>query len=190
MARLLLGVVAIVASLSGCTAPPHYVSRASQTAPGVVAIPDDSDTWPSYNMRSAKAMIEKDVGPNYEIVEQRLVTVQRPNLRNQHAQSERVRQPGQITPFSNEPPKTDGSTHEVSEWHITYRASTVNTTGFKEDNAAGSIQQTRYLSGSTPNGVYQAGGIGGIVPSCAPGGGVVSAGGCPSGCPDGKCNIR
>jgi len=186
MARLLLGVVAMVAGLSGCAAPPRYVSKASETAPGVVAIPDDTDDFPSYNLRSAKELIVKDVGPNYEIVEQKLVTVQRPNVRNQHAQTERVRQPGQINPFTNEPPATDGpSTHEVSEWQITYRR-----TNGPTNAGDGSIQQTQYRSGSTPNAVYQAGGINDIVPSCAPGGGVVPAGGCPGGCPTGKCNIR
>jgi hypothetical protein len=185
MTRLLVGVVAVVAGLSGCAAPPHFVSKASDAAhpgTGVVAVPDDSDSFPSYNMRSAKELIVKDVGPNYEIVDQRLVTVTRQNLRNQHAQTERVRNPNQIMGFTPEPPKMDGpNTHEVTEWQITYRK--VDGPPATSD---GSIQQTQYRPGSTPNGVYQAGGIGGIVPSCAPGGGVVPA----CGCSDGKCSPR
>lgn len=208
MSRLLLGVAAMLAGLSGCSSQSHYVSRASQTGTGVVAIPDNTDVWPNYNMRSAIAMIEKDVGPNYEIIEQCAVTTNRPTVRDQHSQTEHVRNPNQINPS----PSIDlnpaaPSTHEVTEWRITYRKVDAPATG-------GGVQQTRYLSGagltgdypgpgtsSRPatsiapatslTGVYPAGGIGGIVPSCAPGAGVVSAGGIPAGgCADGKCNLR
>ena len=63
-----LVLAAVVAGLSGCASPARYVETQGDT--GVVAIPSNSDVWPNYNRKAAMALIEKHVGPNYEIVEE------------------------------------------------------------------------------------------------------------------------
>src|SRR5262249_25336845 len=52
----------------GCMSQPRVVSMDRETGTGVVAIPNGSDAWPFYYRREALALIEKQVGPNYKIL--------------------------------------------------------------------------------------------------------------------------
>jgi hypothetical protein len=58
MTRVMFGVAAVLAGLSGCASPAKYVSKDSLNASGVVAIPADTDVWPTSNRRAALALSE------------------------------------------------------------------------------------------------------------------------------------
>jgi len=184
MSRLLLGVAAVVAGLSGCASPARYIERGADS--GVVAIPANTDEWPSYHRREALTLIQKHLGSNYEIIEEREVATGQRTVNNQHVKSEQVmNRSNPFLPAEKQTVDNTTTTHDITEWRIAYRK--VNTPA----TDTGGIQQTQYIPGTAPPGVYPAGGIGGIVPSCAPGAGVVSAGGMPAaGCADGKCKLR
>ncbi|MFO0825736.1 MAG: hypothetical protein U0792_21890 [Gemmataceae bacterium] len=191
MARLWLGVAAMVAGLTGCANSAHYVEQ--HTESGVVAIAENTDKFPTFNRTEALALIEKHVGPNYEIVEERAFTATRRNLRNQHAQTEHVPNPNRI---EGSPPIRDTSdnlgTHEVTEWRISYRKRF--STWLGDNNPGGSVatetptppaadavQQVQGTATPTPPVVHAHA----LIPSVAPVN-VVPAGGCP----DGRCNPR
>ncbi|WP_439620404.1 hypothetical protein [Gemmata sp.] len=182
MTRLVLLVAAGVAGLSGCATQARYVERTADS--GVIAIPENTDTFPSFSRSEALSLIEKHVGPNYDIVEERPVATQVPNRRNLQAETEFVRSPNRITPSTATDPRTPVAegTHEVTEWRIAYRKRTgswlsdggLTTSAAALTPAAGEVQQTQYQSGAVHASVVNAGGI---VPSVAPGGGVVTADG-------------
>ena len=153
MTRVMFGVAAVLAGLSGCASPARYVETQSDS--GVVAIPANTNAWPSYNLNAARALIEKHVGPNYEIVEEREVATGQQVLNNQQVNGNQSI--GQTT------------TQDLTEWRIAYRKKAGPTTGI---TPAGGMQPIR-LPGSDPA-VRPAGGI---VPSAAPNGGVIPAGG-------------
>ena len=155
MTRVIVGVAAILAGLSGCASPAKLVSQDPLSGSGVVAIPENTDVWPTHNRRAAMALIEKYAGPNYEIVSEGRVATGQQVLNSQQVNGNQSI--GQTT------------TQDLTEWHITYRKKAGPTTGL---TPAGGMQPIRLPGGGTP--VQPAGGI---VPSMAPGGGVINAGG-------------
>ncbi|MBA4190632.1 MAG: hypothetical protein C0467_21815 [Planctomycetaceae bacterium] len=176
MARMFFGVVALLASLSGCASSARYVEQGTES--GVVAIPTNTDAWPSYNRTEAISLIQKHLGSNYEIVEEREVVTSRHTYQDRHANTEHVRDPNRIAASQPIDQKQDRPiTHDITEWRIVYRKADAGEIGGK--STTGNIQQTQYQSGSAPTGVVHAGGI---VPSVAPGGGVVPATGFSNDC--------
>lgn len=177
MTRVALGVAAAVAGLSGCASPAKEISFDPQTGSGVVAIPSNTDAWPTYNYTHAKELIQKRVGPNFEVVEEGQVVTGQQTVNNQQVTGDLAW--GATT------------TSDVTEWRIAYR---------KRPGAAAAggplmpgmqpVQQTQYPPGkgaaaaAVGSGVHPAGGI---VPSAAPGGGVIRAGGTV---PGGKANCN
>jgi hypothetical protein len=157
MTRVTFGVLAVLAGLSGCASPAKYVSKDSQTASGVVAIPANTDTWPTYNRRAALALIEKHVGPNFEIIEEREVATGQRTTNNQQVNGNQAF--GETT------------TQDVTEWRIAYRKKSGPPTGI---TPVGGMQPVRLPGGA---GAVQP--AGGLVPSMAPGAGVIPAGGVP-----------
>jgi hypothetical protein len=158
MTRAIVGVVAILAGLSGCASPARYVEQNSDS--GIVAIPAKTNAWPNYNLSAARELIEKHVGPNYEIVEEREVATGQQVLNNNQVNGNQS--VGQTT------------TQNLTEWRIAYRKKAGPMGGGLQP--VGGIQPMRPLPGSGPA-VQPAGGI---VPSMGPGaplGGVVPAGG-------------
>lgn len=113
-----VAVVALVSLAGGCSTPARYVERGS--GQGVVAIPSNTDAFPGYNRREALALIEKHVGPNYEIVDEREVVTGTNTLNSQIAN-------GQQTPNAkggkSEIQTVSGTTTQTdrTEWRITYR---------------------------------------------------------------------
>lgn len=153
MTRVLVGVAALVAGLSGCSSPARYIERTGEG--GVVAIPANTDAWPNQYRSEALALIEKHVGPSYEIVEEREVATGRTTFNNQQVNENAA--VGSTT------------TRDVTEWRIAYRKRGAPGT-------PGGVVQTQYRSGGA-QGVVNAGGI---VPSVAPGPAVQHAGGIPA----------
>ena len=80
MNRFVFGVVAIIAGLSGCASPARFIERTGDS--GVVAIPANTDVWPSYNRTEAMDLIRKHVGSNFEIVEEREVPTGKTTVNN------------------------------------------------------------------------------------------------------------
>jgi hypothetical protein len=72
MKRLAIGIVALVASVSGC-ASARYIQKGPDS--GVVAIPEDTNVWPTHYHDAALALIKAHVGQSYEIVQQYEVPV-------------------------------------------------------------------------------------------------------------------
>lgn len=147
-----------------------------------MAIPENSDTFPSFSRSDALSLIEKHVGPNYDIVEERPVTTQVPNRRNLQAETEHVRSTNRVNPSLTPNAHVPEGTHEVTEWRIVYRKRTgswlsdggLTTSAASLTQPAADVQQTQYQSGGASSSVVNAGGI---VPSVLPGGGVVTADG-------------
>ena len=156
MSRFLAVAAAVVAGLSGCASPARFIEQRPDS--GVVAIPANTNTWPYYYQREAQALIEKHVGPDFEIVHQEAVPVGTLTSSNQQVKRE---QNGFINPLTGPVEKdtitNTTSTHDITEWRITYRrkAGAVGTaTGAVP---AGGTTRTQYQSGVQP--------AGGVVPN-------------------------
>lgn len=67
----LLALVAALAGAGGCASSAKYIEKKPDS--GVVAVPDDSNSWPNYNRQAALKLIEEHVGSNYEIVDEKTV---------------------------------------------------------------------------------------------------------------------
>jgi hypothetical protein len=120
MNRLVLGVAALVAGLSGCASPARYIERTGDT--GVVAIPSNTDAWPSYNRHEAMELIRKHVGPNYDIIEEREVATGKTTLNNQQVNNEQTwNSSNPFLPANRQTVNNTTTTHDVTEWRIAYR---------------------------------------------------------------------
>jgi hypothetical protein len=100
----LLLALGTLAGLSGC-ASARYVER--QADSGVVAIPENSNHWPTYYRQAALNLITQHVGPHYEILEEREVVVGQQTNNNQQVGPDFL---AGIT-----------TTRELTEWRIAYR---------------------------------------------------------------------
>ena len=166
MTRVFFAAAALVACLSGC-AQVKEVSYDPTTGSGVIAIPSDAGIFDGMNRRAAKALMEKRVGPHYDITHEDLVTIGQQTTNSQQVNGNQTM--GQST------------TQDLTELRLSYRKVSVGS--LLDARQGGSIQQTRYMPGSG-SGVQPAGGL---VPSVLP---VNHAGGVPMGtCPDGNCAI-
>jgi uncharacterized protein YgiM (DUF1202 family) len=85
MKRILVAVAALACGLSGCASARQIEKTADG---GIVAIPSNADFWPMNYRAEAMALIEKHVGPNYEIVEEKEVVVGVTTNHNQQVKRE------------------------------------------------------------------------------------------------------
>jgi hypothetical protein len=175
MNRLVLGVAAIVAGLSGCATPARYIERSGDN--GVVAIPANTDAFPSYNRSEAIALIHKHVGPNFEIVEEREVATGKRTLNDQQVNNEQTwNTANPLLPANKQTVQNTTTTQDVTEWRIAYRkkASTSIGSGTLGSSVtpAGGVQSRMPVGAVSPP-VQPAGGI---VPPVGPNSGVVPAG--------------
>ena len=147
--------LAVFAGAAGCAAPATFVEKKPDQ--GVVAIPANTNTWPSYNRREALALIQQHVGPNYEIVGERLFVKGQVTHNNQQVNTEQTanrRHPN--LPGERQTVTSTSTTNDVTEWHIAYRRKAgpaMGTTALTP--AGGPTVQTRY---PTTGGVVPAGG--------------------------------
>ncbi|HET6574785.1 MAG TPA: hypothetical protein VFG68_14365, partial [Fimbriiglobus sp.] len=158
--RRFLALAAAVAAAStvGC-ANARYVQKIEDE--GVVAIPVNSDTWPSYNRTSALKLIEQHVGSAYEIVEEREIktgttTSNVQNTRNEQTFNSEV-------PFLPAEKQTTTSTTtaaDITEYHIHYRKRAGGLTGFPGAAPAGGVVPAHHTQpqADTTSGVTPAGG--------------------------------
>ena len=123
MNRLVLGVAAIVAGLSGCASPARYVERSGET--GVIAIPANTDSFPSYNRSEAMALIQKHIGSNFEIVEEREVATGKRTLNDQQVNNEQTwNTSNPLLPANKQTVQNTTTTQDMTEWRIAYRRKT------------------------------------------------------------------
>jgi hypothetical protein len=173
MNRVLLGVAALVAGLSGCASPARYVERTGDS--GVVAIPANTDSFPSYNRSEAMALIHKHVGSSFEIVEEREVATGKRTLNDQQVNNEQTwNTSNPLLPASKQSVQNTTTTQDVTEWRIAYRKKAPMSIGTgpvgSSVTPAGGIQSR---SGTGTSSVQHAGGI---VPPVGPTSGDVAAG--------------
>jgi hypothetical protein len=200
MIRAFLGLTAVLAALSGCAGPARYIERQADT--GVVAIPANTDAWPTYNRREAFALIQKHVGPNFEIIEEREVATGQKTFNNQQVNNEQTfNTSNPFLPANKQTVQNTTTTADVTEYRIAYRRAAgapgmgggTLPGGAQMGLGAGTVQQTNYRSGTSTPGMM-GGGVqpaGGIVPSAGPVNNGLSTGGAMGGnCVDGKCYIK
>lgn len=162
----LLLAVGVIANLSGC-ATARYVERHADG--GVVAIPENSNHWPTYYRQAALDLITQHVGPHYEILEEREVVVGQQTNNNQQVGPDFL---AGIT-----------TTRELTEWRIAYRRAASphyppapgNPQPRNSSPAAGPRPAANGTSPGSPHAVQPAGGVpvappgsAGVVPSVAP----------------------
>jgi hypothetical protein len=155
MTRMLLLVAAVTAGLSGCATPARDISWDPLSGTGIVAIPANSNMFPTYYRNEALALIEKRVGPNYEIVEEREVPIGQTTLNNQQ--------------LNNDSMLGITTTKNLTEYHIAYRKKALPTTVTPGLPGAGSIQQTQFRPGTGGVGTGGVQPAGGMLPPGAPG---------------------
>jgi hypothetical protein len=125
---LVLAAAVAAASGVGC-ANARYVQKIADE--GVVAIPVNSDTWPSYNRSGALKLIEQHVGPDYEIVEEREVktgtaTTNVQNTKNEQTFNSEV----PFLPAARQTTTATTTAADITEYHIHYRRLAGGLTGF------------------------------------------------------------
>jgi hypothetical protein len=163
-----VGVCALLLSLSaagGCASPARYVEKTGDS--GVIAIPNNTDAWPGYNMRAAKELIQKHVGANYEIIDQREVVTGQATTNNQQVNTEQtVNRSLPFLPAEKQTITNNTTQRDLTEWRIWYRRATT----YRPEPFIGDINT---------NGLAPAGGAprapggppAGTVPSVLPAGG-------------------
>ena len=175
MNRLVLGSVALVAALSGCASPARYVERTGDT--GVIAIPANTDAFPTYNRSEAMALIHKHIGPNFEIVEEREVATGKRTLNDQQVNNEQTwNTSNPLLPANKQTVQNTTTTHDVMEWRIAYRKKVPNSLGSRISWLIRDPRERRAVAdaGGAVNSAVQP--AGGIVPPVGPTSGVVAAG--------------
>jgi hypothetical protein len=157
MIRVALSAAALAVGLSGCATPARYVER--QPGAGVIAIPANTDTWPTYNRRAALALIEQHLGSGYEIVEEREVATGKTTSNNQQVRNEEtINTAVPFLPANRQTVTNTTTTRDVTEWRISYRKRAEPAADPPGDPPGGGVRRTEYRSGSGPDGVKPAGG--------------------------------
>jgi hypothetical protein len=162
------------AAAGGCATPARYIEKKDNT--GIVAVPDNSEGWPTNNRRAALELIEKHVGPNYEIVSEGPVPTGRAarsglpstnealNPRNPALPAQRPIGPN--ASFQANPPEQEGT-----EYRIVYR----KTSGFPGVRDLQSQETPGAVPAGGPNTVQTQDQPGSAAPNVQPVGGVSSA---------------
>jgi hypothetical protein len=147
-----------VAGAGGCASPAKYVEK--QGDAGVVAIPNNTDSWPSYHRRAALDLIRKHVGPQFEIVEEREVVVGQTTHNNQQVNTEQtVNSRIPFLPAERQTITNTTTQHDITEWRIVYRRKQSPVAGPMTPGApGGQVVQTQYPAAGAVPGVQPAGG--------------------------------
>jgi hypothetical protein len=111
MSRLILGLAAMIAGLAGCASPARYVEKTGDS--GVVAIPANTNVWPTYYSTEAMAKIRAHVGPNFEIYHEVEVPTGKSTVNNERINTDKMSNSQSINNTS--------MTQDVMEYRIYYR---------------------------------------------------------------------
>lgn len=156
MKRVLVLAAAVVAGLSGCASPARFVEKTPDA--GVIAIPANTDAWPTHYRREALARIAEHVGPDFEIVEEREYVTGEAVVHSQQTDRQAAVDPAAPNrPAERQTTSAMTTTRDTTEYRIAYR---------KRPGAAGGVPgqpnvvQTQYRgTGAAPGGVTPAGGL-------------------------------
>jgi hypothetical protein len=121
MRRVFASALLLVSAFcGGCGSSAKYIEKRGDT--GVVAIPANTDVWPSYNRRAALELIQKHVGVNYEILEEREVVTGQSTTNNQQTNIEQtVNREIFFLPAEKQTTTTTTTSRDLTEWRIVYR---------------------------------------------------------------------
>src|SRR5689334_20378228 len=129
MKRLLVLVAAVATALSVGCANARYVQKMGDE--GIVAIPNNTDAWPSYNRTEACRLIEQHVGQAYEIVEEKEVVTGTATTNNQNTNREATFNPDvPFLPAERQTTTTTTTSRNLTEYQIHYRKKVGGLTGF------------------------------------------------------------
>ena len=166
MNRLVLGLAALVAAASGCASPARYVERGSES--GVVAVPTNTDAFPTYYYSEAMALIRKHVGTDFEIVDEREFKTGQQTFNDQKVNNEETwNTSNPFLPATRKTVQNTTTTKDVSEWRIAYRKK-MRPAGTNASPGTGEVGR-----GGTTTGVTPAGGPAPVNTSVQPAGGIV-----------------
>lgn len=154
-----LMLLATFAAAGGCAAPAKYIEKRADG--GVVAVPDDTDCWPSYNRRAALEKIQQHVGADYVITDERRVVVGQTTMGNgQSTTTNHTLNPKNPAYPAQQTQTTTGSstamTQDVTQWQITYQRKPASTADGSVRPAGGTnprvgdVSATGAASGLTP----------------------------------------
>ena len=118
---LAVGFAGLLLASLGC-ANARHVSRT--TDEGIVALADNSDSWPGYNRTKGRKLIVEHVGPDYEILEEKEVTVGYTTVQNQQVTSEPTFGAIPFLPAERQTTVTNSTQTPQKEWQIHYRRRT------------------------------------------------------------------
>ncbi|MBP3956798.1 hypothetical protein J8F10_16110 [Gemmata sp. G18] len=141
--------LAVAAATSGCASHAKFIEKKADS--GIVAVPDETDAWPNNNRRAALDLIQKHVGPNFEILDERTVSTGR-TARNSLPDTNEALNPRNQAYPAKRPISATATQQEGTEYRITYRKLGSD----PNPGAPGTTVQTQYPSA----GVQQAGGTG------------------------------
>ncbi len=115
------GAFALVAAMTaagGCASSARYIEKKDDS--GIVAVRDNSgDSWS--NRRAAIELIEKHVGPGYEILDERTVAIGR-TARNSLPETNETLNPRNAASPAKRPIGPAATVqHDATEYRITYR---------------------------------------------------------------------
>ena len=158
-----LGLMGFFALAGGCASPAHYVEKKPDS--GIVSIPANNGLFADYYRKEALDLIQKHVGPNYEIIEVRKVVTGQSTTNNQQVNTEAIpnkrnpNQPGERQTITN-----DTTQRDITEVYIWYRQKSVPLGSNQPYGAPGGVMQT---GGVRPQGQPQ-GTTPDVVPSVLP----------------------
>jgi hypothetical protein len=110
----------LLATLTGCVSPARYVAVDGNS--GVVAMPDNSDSWPCYNRRHAEELMKKKFPEGYVIDKEEEVVVGQTQFtnRNQQTTGNPLLAALYVAPVVDETHETT-TYHDQKEWRIYFR---------------------------------------------------------------------
>ena len=114
---------AVVAAASTGCGGARYVHRSGDE--GIVAIPANTDAWPSNHRSGAMKLIEQHVGPSYDILEEKEVATGQTTTNNQNTNKEATFNTSiPFLPAEKQTTTTTTTTRDVTEYRIHYRKRT------------------------------------------------------------------
>jgi hypothetical protein len=147
----------VVSAVSGCMGGARFVHK--DVAGGTVAIPENTDMWPTYYRSEAIKMIREQHGANVEIVSEGEVVVGQETRNDQRTENRKIGPDG--TPIGNLTTSVNTtSTTDKKEYQIQYRIKpmTVNTGGMVPANGGSGLIPAGGINKPLPTG----GTVGGV----------------------------
>jgi len=111
-------VVLATLSINGCS-----TARMVSTSPagGCVAVADNSDSWPTYNMTKARELMQKQCPTGYKIIREEEVVVGQTTTNNTEASTKEVPLVKGLVMDVQQTTRNTTSVRDQTEWRIWYQ---------------------------------------------------------------------